>query len=98
MRVPAQAGPDPVELRRVDARQLDEADVDTRVAMAQLGAQGLEKALERVLGAAVARLQRDAAARQRRADLDDRPLVAREEAPQRDARSVNRAQVRDLGD
>ena len=72
-----------VELRRVQPGQLDHRHVHLAAAVAQLAAQRLLKALDRVLGAAVRRLQRDAAVGQRRADLDDRAAVARQHPLQR---------------
>jgi hypothetical protein len=59
--VAVQIGADPPELRRVEAGQLDERDAHLRLVVQQLDAQRVQEALERVLGAAVGRLQRDAA-------------------------------------
>ena len=98
LRVAVQVGADPAELRRVEAGQLDEGDAHLRAVVEQLDAQRVQEALERVLGAAVARLQRDPAARQRRADLHDHAAVARAHAPQRGLRAVDAAEVGDLGD
>ena len=56
------------------------------------------KSLHRMFGRAIRRLQRDAAVRERRADLHDRAAVARLHPPQRRERSPHVAEVRDLGD
>ena len=55
------------------------------------------KSLNRVLGPAVGRLERDAPIGKRRADLHDRPPIPRPHALERRHRSVNEAEIRDLG-
>jgi hypothetical protein len=62
----------------------------------QLDAQRLVEPLDRVLGPAVGALQRDSAVRQRRADLHDRPAVARLHEAQCRHRAVHVPQVADL--
>ena len=59
----------------------------------QLGAQRLGEPVDRVLGAAVGRLQRDAALAERRADLHDRAAVARPHPGQRGHGAVDVAEV-----
>src|SRR4051812_20568751 len=67
----------PVELRRVDAWQVDHADADLAALVDQLGDDRLGESTDRVLRAAVRRLQRDAAVAQCRSDLyDDTPVAA----------------------
>ena len=66
-------------------------------AVAQLAAQRLEHALHRVLGAAVGRLERDAAVGERRADLHDRAAVARQHPLERDLGAPHRAEIGDPG-
>ena len=60
------------ELGRVQARQLHHRYVDARSVVAQLRAQRLDEALDRVLGPAVRSLQGDPAVGHRRAHLHDR--------------------------
>lgn len=89
---------DPAELRRVQAGQVDDRQLDVRALVHELAAQRLVEPLDRVLGGAVGRLQRDAAPAQRRADLHDRPAVARAHHVQRGEVAVDAAEVRHLGD
>ena len=86
-----------VELRGVQARQLHHRHLHVRSLVAQLGAQRFEHPLLRVLGAAVGRLQRDAAVGERRADEHERAAVARQHARERSLRPPHRSQVGDLG-
>ena len=86
-----------IELGRVHPGQLDHRHVDARAAVAQLAAQRLEHALHRVLGAAVRRLQRDAAVGQRGADLDDRAAVPRHHARERRLGAPHRPEIGDAG-
>ena len=76
LRVPRQLGPHPGELWRVHRGHLDHGDPDTRLVVQQLAAQRGREPVDGVLGAAVGRLQRDAALGKRRADLHDRAAVA----------------------
>ena len=78
-------------------RHLDHRHLDRALLVQQLAAQRLVEALDRVLGAAVRRLQRDPAVGQRRPDLDDRAAVAGAHPLQHGHRGVDVAQVADLG-
>ncbi len=78
-----------IELGRVQRGQLDHR---------QLAAQRLVEALNRVLGAAVGALERNAAVGERQAHLDDRAPVARLHPLQRGHRPVDEAEIRHLGD
>src|SRR6266496_1380348 len=77
LRMPGQPGPHPGELRRVDRRDLHHGDMDIGLVVAELAAQRLGEPVDRVLAAAVGRLQRNAAGPERRPDLDDGAMVAR---------------------
>jgi hypothetical protein len=63
----------------------------------QLAAQRVREALDRVLGAAVRCLERDASVRERRAHLDAHAPVARRHSPQRCERAVHVAEIGNLG-
>jgi hypothetical protein len=63
----------------------------------ELGAERLEEPLQGVLGAAVRRLEGDAAVGERGSDLDDRPPVPRHHPAQGRHRPPDRAEIRDLG-
>ena len=95
--MPWQLCPAPLELGRIERGQVHHRHVDSAAVVEQLGPQRLGEALERVLGGAVRGLQRDAAVRERRADLDDRAAVARPHPPQRGQRPVDGPQVGDGG-
>ena len=66
--------------------------------MQQLAAHRLGEAADRVLRAAVRRLERDAPVGEGRADLHDRAVIARPHTGQRDARAVHEPVVCDVGD
>ena len=97
-RLARELGPDPVELRRVDAGHLDHRDGHLRLVVQQLAAHGVDEALDRVLGPAIGRLQRDSAVGERRSDQHDRAFVARKHALQRRPRAVDLAEIGDLSD
>ncbi len=82
-----------VELRRIESRQLNHGRADARAAVTQLAAQRLLEPLDRVLGAAVRRLEGNPAVRQRRAHLDDRPAIARQHPLERGLGSPHRPQI-----
>ena len=77
LRLHRQLGQHPRELGRVHPGHRHGGHPDVGVVVAQLGEQGLVEPPHGVLGAAVRRLQRDAAVGQRGTDLDDDPAVAR---------------------
>jgi hypothetical protein len=79
-------------LRRIDARELDHRQPNLAVHRQQFGAQRILKALERVLGGAIGRLQRNAAVGERRADEHDRPRIARQHVLERGASAVDLAE------
>jgi len=93
-RVPRHPAQAVVELRRVQSRQLHHRQVDSAAAMPQFAAQGLERALDRVLGAAVRGLQGNPSVRERRADLHNRPAVTRQHPLERRLRPPHSAEVR----
>ena len=88
----------PAELGRVRRRQLNHRRVHVRLGVQQFAADRLVEALDRVLGAAVRRLERDAAVGERGSHLHDRAAVPGQHAPQRGHRAVHVPQVGDLGD
>src|SRR5215217_1158876 len=75
LRVVWQAALDPPELRRVDCRQLYHGKPDVATVVDQLAPQRLGEALDRVLGAAVGRLQRYRPVGECRSYLDDMALI-----------------------
>jgi hypothetical protein len=87
----------PVELRRVDRGEFHNRDADRRPLGDQLGAERVGKAADRMFGAAIGRLQRNAAIGERRAHLDDPPRFPRAHRFQRRHRAVDKAEVADLG-
>jgi hypothetical protein len=95
--VARQARAHDAEVRRVQRRQLHNRDAHVAALVQELAAQRLGEALDRVLGGAVRRLQRDRAVGERRPDLDDHAAVARAHPPQRRERSVHVAEIGDLG-
>lgn len=92
------ARPDPAELRRVEPGKLHERDLHVASLVQQFRAHRLDEALDAVLCSAVARLQRDSAARERRADLHDLPAVAGLHPRERRHRAVDAPEERDLDD
>jgi hypothetical protein len=64
----------------------------------KFGAQRILEALERMLGGAIGRLQRDAAKSERRADQHDDAGIARQHVAKRGAGAVDLAEVGDVGD
>jgi hypothetical protein len=88
---------DEAELRGVHAGQVDGRHVHVALVVHELAAQAVGEPADRVLGAAVGGLQRDPAVGQRRADLDDRPVVARDHPLQGGHRAVHLAEVGHLG-
>ena len=98
LRASTEAALHPVELRRIQCRQLHHRYVHLTAIVQQLRAQRIAETLDRVLGGAVRRLQRDAAIGERRADLHDDAAIARLHPPQRRQRSVDDAEIGDLGD
>jgi len=88
----------PVELRRVDRRQLHDRDADARAVVAKLGAQRIAEAADGVFRPAIGRLQRDAAIGERRAHLHDDAAAARAHRAQRRHGPVHEPQIGDLGD
>ena len=64
----------------------------------ELGTQRVGEALDRMLGTAIRRLQRDRAVRERRADLHDDAAVTRTHALQGRHRAPHEAVIGDVGD
>lgn len=93
-----QARPHPVELRRVDRRQVHVGDPHRAAVVEQLGAQRLREPDDGGLRAAVGRLQRDRAVRECRADLHDRAVAACAHVSEGGQRAVDVAQIGDVGD
>jgi hypothetical protein len=96
LRVPGQLRPPPLELRRVERRQVHHRHVDAAALVHELRPQRLGEALERVLRAAVRRLERDSPVRERGPDLDDRAAVPGPHPAEGGEGAVDRAEVRDL--
>ena len=71
------ARPAPRELRRVKGRKVDHRDRNSALVMQKLATHGVGETTKAVLGAAVRRLKRNRAIRQRRAYLHDDAAVAR---------------------
>ena len=91
LRPPPRMRPDPVELRRVHARQLDHRQPHLAVIGQQLDPNGIDEALNRMLGCAIGRLQRDPAIGERRSDEHDRARSLRNHVLQCSPRSVHLA-------
>ena len=64
-RIAVQMNAGPIELRRIDGRQIDHRDPGAGALLDQFGAQRIRESADRVLGTAIGRLQRDAAVGQR---------------------------------
>lgn len=92
-----QAGAPPLELRRIECRQLHHGQVHAAFVVEQFRPQRIREAAYRRLGAAVRRLQRDRAISERRSDLHDCSPVPRLHAAQRGHRVPYRAEISDLG-
>ena len=88
----------PVELRRVHRRQVHRRHVNAAAVVKQLAAERFRESLYRVLRAAIGRLERDAAVRERRSDLHNRSAIARQHPFERCERAVDDAEIRHLGD
>ncbi len=101
LRLAAHERPRPLELRRVERGELDHADRDAAVLCAQLGPHGVREAADRVLRAAVGRLERNRLVGQRRSDLNQHAAVARPHPLQRGVCAVHGAEIsvgRDFGE
>src|SRR5687768_9509632 len=77
LRLARQARLDPIELGRVDRRQMDHRHPDITVIVEQLCAHGFGKALNGMLGTTVSRLQGNSTESQSRSHLNDRPMISR---------------------
>src|SRR5215472_17028663 len=86
----------PVELRRIDRRQMHHDEPDRTAVMDQLGADGIGKAAHRVFRAAIGRLQRDRPVGERRANIDDGAMVTLTHARQCCHRPVDLAEIGDF--
>jgi hypothetical protein len=87
----------PVDLRSVHRRQVHHRDPHCAALVPQLGDRALGEADDRVLGAAVRRLQGNAPIGQGRPDLDDHAGIARLHVPQRGPGAVDLAEVGGAG-
>jgi hypothetical protein len=90
-------GARPVELRRIHRRQFDHGDGNRAVIVLKLGAQRIGETAQRVLGATIGGLQRNAAIGQSRADLNDGAAVARPHMAQRRHRPMHHAEIGHFG-
>jgi len=91
-------GQHPRELRGVDRGHLHHRHVHAGLLVQQFAAQRLVEALDGMFGAAVRRLQRNAAVGERGSDLDDGAAVPGLHLGQHGHRRVHVSQVADLGD
>ncbi len=84
----------PVELRRVDRGEVHHAEPHVAAVVQQFRASRVEEATARELRGAVRRLQRYADERERRADVDDRAVIARAHTFERGHRPPHLAEER----
>ena len=89
--------PGPVELRRVDGRQLNDRHCYARALGEKFGAQAVGETADGVLRAAIGGLQRNAAIGERRAHLDDPSAPTRLHRLQRRHRAVDETEIGHVG-
>jgi hypothetical protein len=89
---------DPMEVRGVDGRKLHHAHTHAASFVSELAAQRFGEPLDRVLRAAVGRLERYGPVRERGPDLHDHPGISGQHPAERGHRAVDVTEVRDLGD
>jgi hypothetical protein len=87
----------PAELRRVHAGEMHHGEPDLAAVMQELASERVREAAKRRFGSAVGCLKRDRAIGERGPYLHDRASVDGPHMTQRGQRSVNRAEIRDLG-
>ena len=88
-----QAAFNPAELRSVERRHLHHRDLHVAVVVKEFAPKRIAKTLDGVLGCAIGGLQRNAAIRQRAANLHDNSAIAGEHPFQRSERAVNVTEV-----
>src|SRR5215203_167858 len=88
----------PIELRRIDTRQLDHGQLHLAVHRQKLCAKRILEALNRVLGRAIGRLQRNAAIRQRGTNQDDGAGALLKHVLERGAGAMHLPEVSDVSD
>ena len=86
----------PIELRRIDRRELHHREPNPAALVLQFAAQGVRESTDGELRSAVRRLQRNRPVAQGRADLEDRALVSTPHVAQGRERAVNLSEIGDL--